>query len=142
MSEIAGVGPDAAIATNERGGKQSATPYGFTLIDGKAMFKLAEVLAYGAKRYARDNWRLISSEDHLNHALQHAFAYMAGDRQDDHAGHFLCRAMMWVACLEAEKEQGDWCSSFNRQCNVTQENIKEVSPFCQKCYTKRAAKHE
>ena len=105
MSEITGVGPDAAIAVNERGGKQSATPYGFNLIDGKAMFKLAEVLAYGAKRYARDNWRLISSEDHLNHMLQHAFAYMAGDRQDDHLGHMLCRSMMKVACAIAEEEQ-------------------------------------
>ena len=102
---IPGVGPDAQIATNEKGGKQSATPYAFHLVDPKAMFKLAEVLQYGATRYERDNWRKISAEDHLNHLLHHAYAWMAGDKSDDHVGHLFCRGMMFAAMAIAEQEE-------------------------------------
>lgn len=107
MPKVEGLSPDQPIATNEKGGKQSATPYGFHLLDAKAMFRLAEVLQYGATRYERDNWRKISAEDHLNHALQHAFGWMAGDDSDDHAGHFLCRAMMFAAMVIAEEEAAE-----------------------------------
>ena len=93
---IKGLGPDAPIATNERGGQQSASPYDFHLIDARAMFRLAGVLAYGATRYQRDNWRLIDTEDHINHALQHIYAWLAGDEQDDHLGHAFCRLMMAI----------------------------------------------
>lgn len=97
MSEIKGVGPDAPIQVNEQGGKQSATPYRFDLLDAPAMFRLAEVLAYGATKYGDNNWRAIPVQDHINHALQHVFAYQAGDGSDDHLGHALCRMMMAVA---------------------------------------------
>ncbi len=93
---IPGLGPGTEIATNEKGGKQSKSPYGFHLMDARAMFKLAEVLAYGASKYERDNWRKITTGDHLNHALQHIFGYMAGDTQDDHLGHAFCRLMMAI----------------------------------------------
>jgi hypothetical protein len=104
--EIKGIGPDAPITTNERGGKQSATPYGFHLMDPKASFVLAEVLAYGATRYGRDNWRYIDVEDHLNHALQHIFAFLDGDTQDDHLEHALCRVHMAVAVDRQDPK--DW----------------------------------
>lgn len=99
---IKGVGPDAPVTSNENGGKQSATPYAFHLIDPLAMFKLAEVFAYGATRYKRDNWRYLEVEEHLNHALQHIFAYMAGDTQDEHLEH----AMWRLHAAVAVKEQG------------------------------------
>lgn len=63
----------------------------------KALFTIAKVLKYGADRYEANNWRLIPQEDHLNHALIHYFAYKAGDTQDDHLGHCLCRLMMVYA---------------------------------------------
>jgi hypothetical protein len=100
---LEGLSPDQPIATNERGAMQSATPYRFDLLDAKSMFKLAEVLAIGAKRYAPDNWRGISASDHYNHLMQHLFAWKAGDTQDDHLGHALCRAMMLCAVVESEK---------------------------------------
>jgi hypothetical protein len=98
-----GVGPDAPIVTNAQGGMQSKVERAFHLMDGKAMFRLAGVLHIGAQRYARDNWRKIDCEDHINHALQHLFAYQAGDRQDDHLGHAFCRLMM--ACATEVDEQ-------------------------------------
>ena len=96
---ITGIGKNEPIATNEQGGKQSATPYRFDLVPAKAMFALAHVVAEGAKRYEKDNWRKISVADHLNHALQHIYAYMAGDEQDDHLGHALCRLAFAVELL-------------------------------------------
>lgn len=92
-----GISPDAELVTNERGGKQSKTEYGFHLIDPDAILALAEVLQYGASRYERDNWRKIPSEEHYNHMMIHYYAWLTGDKQDDHLGHFLCRAMMLYA---------------------------------------------
>ena len=37
---IPGVGPDAPPTVNERGGKQSYSPYRFDLLDAKAMLRL------------------------------------------------------------------------------------------------------
>lgn len=97
MPEIKGIGPDAEIVVNEQGGRQSRAVAAFHLMDAPTMIRLAKVLQYGASRYERDNWRKISCEDHLNHALGHIFAHLAGDRQDDHLGHAFCRLMMACA---------------------------------------------
>lgn len=101
---IKGVSPDAEIVTNVNGGKQSKVAYGFHLIDPDAILALAEVLQYGASRYARDNWRKIPSEEHFNHMMIHYYAWLKGDTTDDHLGHFMCRAMMMYAT--AIKERG------------------------------------
>ena len=84
--------PNAPTTTNERGGSQSDIPVRFDLIDGKALFSMAAVLHTGAVKYGENNWRLIGVEDHLNHLLMHTYAYLAGDRTDDHLSHILCRA--------------------------------------------------
>ena len=103
MSELKGLSPDADIVTNTEGGKQSKVEYGFHLCDYGALFALAEVLQYGASRYARDNWRKIPAEEHFNHMMIHALAYLSGDKQDDHLGHMFCRAMMFYATAKAEE---------------------------------------
>jgi hypothetical protein len=90
---ISGVGKDAPMAVNAAGGKQSHLPYAFHLVDPVTMFTLARILAEGAAKYGEWNWRRISVEENLNHALSHIFAYLAGDVQDDHLGHAYCRTM-------------------------------------------------
>ncbi len=62
---IDGMGTDAPTTTNDSGGKQSYIAYRFDLLDGKAMFQLAEILSTGATKYGEDNWRSISSRDGL-----------------------------------------------------------------------------
>lgn len=99
---IDGIGKDAEVTINENGGKQSKSPFRFDLVPPEAMFKLAEVLAYGASRYTPNNWRLIPRNEHLNHAMTHIFAYMQGDTQDDHLGHALTRMVMAASVLEKE----------------------------------------
>lgn len=105
-----GIGPGAPIAVNERGGMGSKLDYRFDLIDGPAMFRLARVLDYGAKRYAPDNWRKVTEREHVNHLLVHAYAWLSGDESDDHLGHMLTRAMMAAAVAHTNgysAKQGD-----------------------------------
>lgn len=100
MSErdnIPGIEPDAPVTVNANGGKQSDTPYGFHLVPASAIFDAAKVLKYGADKYGETfdnrNYTKISAVDHLNHALQHIYAFLAGDNQDDHLGHAIVRLM-------------------------------------------------
>lgn len=96
MSEIPGVGKDAPMSENKLGGKQSEMLYDFTQIDAGSLFQLAGILHEGSKKYGKYNWKKIDTEDHLNHALQHVFAFLAGDYQDDHLGHAFCRLMFAI----------------------------------------------
>ena len=95
MTKIDGVGRDAEIIVNEQGGKQSKTPSRLDLVPAEAIIEVGKVLEEGLKKYSIiDNWRLIDSRSHLNHVLVHIFAYLAGDRQDEHLSHAACRALM------------------------------------------------
>lgn len=102
---LAGVGADAPIETKPNGARQSAKRWRFDLLDAPAMFVLGRILDYGARKYTPNNWRGLSVEDHLNSAFMHGFAYLAGDRQDDHLGHFFCRAHMALAVALANGYQ-------------------------------------
>lgn len=98
------VSPDAPTTENEKGGKQSHIPVRFDLIDGKALFAMAAVLHEGAEKYGANNWRKIDIEDHLNHLIMHAYAYLSGDRTDDHLSHIMCRAM-FAQAVEITNEE-------------------------------------
>ena len=93
QSGLKNLGKDAPMVTNEHGGKQSKTEYAFTQIDPGVLFELAEVLQHGAEKYGRDNWRKITVDEHMNHSLQHIYAYLIGNTEDDHLAHALCRLM-------------------------------------------------
>jgi hypothetical protein len=121
---IAGVGKDAPIITNAAGGRQSATPAAMHLCDPFALLDLGAVFQEGASRYKRDNWRKIDVESHLNKAIIHILAYMAGDTQDDHLSHAQCRVHMALATkLKAER---DAASKFDPQ--VYYDHLNRVDP--------------
>lgn len=103
LAKIAGIGPEAPTVVNEKGGKQSALDYRFDLIDPKTMFVLAGILSDGAKKYGEWNWKKLSKEDNINHALSHLFAALDNDPQDDHLGHAFCR-VMFALSQELEDE--------------------------------------
>lgn len=75
------------------------------------MFKVLETVAgrlmYGitkgnnGKGYKTNNWRLINREEHLNHAMNHMFAIIMGDTQDDHRSAVICRLHMALATKES-----------------------------------------
>ena len=93
---IKGVGTDAPTVVAANGAKQSQVPYRCDLLPAKALLHIASILDAGATKYGDNNWRGLTAEDHLNHALVHALAYQSGDTQDDHAGHCACRMLMWL----------------------------------------------
>ena len=107
VNYIFGVEPDAPVVENENGGKQSDSPYGFHMIPPSAIFDAAKVLKYGAEKYGETrlnrNYTKIHSDEHINHALQHIYAYLAGDTQDDHLGHALVRMMFAYDCHAREE---------------------------------------
>ena len=85
------------LVVNEAGGAQSALYGAPHLIPAEALLRLNEVVGYGAKKYAANNWRRIPYEEHISHALEHLFLLMNGDQSDDHLGHALCRLAFAVA---------------------------------------------
>jgi len=97
--DVQGVDVNTPIVDAEVGkeGKQSPTHYRFDLLDPDAMFVLTEILSTGEKKYGNDNWRKISTPNHINKALIHLFAWLGGNRQDDHLGHAFCRLMFALA---------------------------------------------
>lgn len=110
ISDVAG--KDRPITVNEKGGGQSSVPVRFDLIDGKALFNMAHVLDEGAKKYGDNNWRLINVEDHLNHLIMHAYAYLSGDRSDEHLSHIMCRAMFAQAVAITNHDEKRDASEF------------------------------
>lgn len=76
------------------GGKARPALMGINAIRG-----LSDVLAYGAKKYDDDNWRLGMRWRRVADALlRHVFAYLAGEDRDPETGllhmdHALCNAM-------------------------------------------------
>ncbi len=99
--------PNTPTHTNIKGGSQSYIPVRFDLVDGKAMFAMSAALHEGAEKYGADNWRLIDIEDHLNHLIMHAYAYLSGDRTDQHLSHIMCRAMFAQGVALAERAAKD-----------------------------------
>lgn len=93
---IPDMSPNAPIS-DEEGVLQSKLGHRFDLINPAAIFNLAEILDYGARKYGPTNWYASTVETNLNHALAHIYAYLAGDTQDDHLGHAACRLHFAVA---------------------------------------------
>lgn len=61
-----------------------------SLIPPEAMRAWGRAFAEGLQKYGRDNWlKGFPQMSVLNHALQHIFSYIEGDRSEDHLGHAL-----------------------------------------------------
>jgi hypothetical protein len=86
--------PDAPIVQNANGGKQSDTGTRCDLLPPYAALHVAAILHAGAKKYGENNWHAIGVNEHVNHALTHLYAFLAGDDLDDHLGHACCRMQM------------------------------------------------
>lgn len=64
----------------------------------KAVASVQEVLLYGSKKYAPDNWQLVEPERYDDAALRHIQAYLSGELNDPetgkpHLAHALCCLM-------------------------------------------------
>jgi hypothetical protein len=82
------------VETNANGGRQSRLAERTDLLPPAAVLAVARVLKGGAAKYGDRNWRLIGVREHLNHALTHAYKYLAGDAEEPHLHNAACRLMM------------------------------------------------
>ncbi len=101
-THIVGVGPDAPTVVNAKGAKQSATPYKFTDFDAKHVLRVAAVSGRGFSKYGPRNYLGIPTLDHIDHALAHINAFLAGDPQEDHLAHAICRLYFAMATAELQ----------------------------------------
>jgi len=69
--------------------RQKTTGQGrYDLLSPFAIHRLALVFEKGAKKYGDRNWEKgIPAENLIDHALRHIFAYMAGEKDEDHIAH-------------------------------------------------------
>jgi len=107
MADLPGVGPDAPRRAD---GKASESPYRFDLLQPHALAAVAALAKRGHEKYGI-HWTEYQPNDHLNHAMQHIFAYLAGDKQEgtpsEHLVHAAWRILSTLDCvllLEAEEE--------------------------------------
>lgn len=85
------------IHVNTKGGKQSDIRVRFDLLPASATKRVAETLHYGAIKYGENNWHDISTNEHLNHALNHIFVSLDGGHKDDEdLVHAACRLLMAI----------------------------------------------
>lgn len=77
------------------------------LLPQKTLLEVSKILAGSAIKYGENNWRGLSIETNLNHALVHIFAWLAGDRQDDHLNHATCRLMFAGELEQDQKMKGN-----------------------------------
>jgi hypothetical protein len=85
---------EAPTVTNLAGGKQSQVLRDYTLVPINALAQVARVMYNGLRKYTKDNWKSISCNDHINHALNHVYLHLAGNTHEDHLAHATTRMMM------------------------------------------------
>lgn len=60
----------------------------YDLISPIGLRSLAQTYAEGAAKFGAHNWENgMPAADMLNHAIAHIFAYLSGDRDENHLGH-------------------------------------------------------
>jgi hypothetical protein len=76
----------------------------WTLLPWEEAEDVVEILEFGAKKYARDNWRKVEpKERYIKAALRHLIAYIKGENNDpetgkSHLAHAVCCLLfkMWA----------------------------------------------
>lgn len=97
----------------ERGLKADAEKPPVELLDPYALEQIALVLAFGAKKYSRENWRGgIRYTRLIGAAVRHTFAILRGEDTDPesglpHAAHLGCCAMFLIWMMKHRTDLDD-----------------------------------
>jgi len=86
---------------------QSALEGRYDLVPPEGIIAVAKVCAAGAKKYAKNNWRAIPYQEHVNHALCHLMALLADDPQDNHLEHAATRLLFAIAVKDESYKFGE-----------------------------------
>lgn len=117
MLEAARVFNDLAAqmeATNNpppvTGVKHDAGKLDYTLVPWDGLEEIVKVLEFGAKKYARDNWRFVKGAEtrYMAAALRHLIAYQMADEVDPETGlsHLAHAGCCLLFLLALEKSNG------------------------------------
>jgi hypothetical protein len=77
----------------------------FTLLPWPAVEEIVKVLEFGAKKYARDNWKNVEADRYVKAAFRHLIAYSQGEENDkesglSHLAHLGCCVLFLLALGE------------------------------------------
>lgn len=102
---------DAAVAENVlKALRYNAGKAKWSLVHFESMLPMVQVLEFGAKKYAPDNWKKgLDKKEILESMMRHLAALMDGQDVDPesgihHIGHIQCNAMFYsYFCKDREK---------------------------------------
>lgn len=83
----------------------------WTLVPWEGLGAVVEVLAFGARKYSRDNWRIVpdARDRYVKATLRHVVSLARGEWADlesglPHAAHAAC-CLLFVLALASEKPE-------------------------------------
>ena len=84
----------------------------WSLLPFKALREVVDVLTYGAKKYAPDNWKKVPSakQRYIDAGFRHFTAYAAGEKLDpetgkSHIAHAIC-CLLYLLAFEIGEDRG------------------------------------
>lgn len=92
------------VAFNKVGVKYDNDKPQWSLVPFKAMTQVVDVLTYGARKYAPDNWKKVpdARRRYIDAAFRHLSAYTSGEKNDSetgksHLAHAMCCLLFLLA---------------------------------------------
>lgn len=111
------------IETTKDGGKQHQRPYRMQAVPAKAILEVGKVRdkAYRVHGYPDDNYKSIDIKENVGRAIMHLYAWLSGDRSNEHLAHAATRALFALE-QELDKKQE---TEEDRERRIIAEHIKE-----------------
>lgn len=126
-----------------KGMKFDSDKLDYTLVKPEMLEELATVLHYGAKKYDRDNYRLISNERYLAALFRHLQAHRKGEIFDAESGHrhlshaLSCVAIMVQNEIEDDKNMLDYSVFFSDE-DLNEMEKEMLDKESEMCYNSNA----